>query len=161
MWVKCISRLYLSSIQPTTGDKISWDYFSWSAPLKICKLQRGNIAFLPPRCTVVLLFELPVKKHLRPQLWMEGRIVDCFVLQIYLSWGQCLNNFVTNWRLIQKLLCFLFFLFVGRKKILVQCEGRLPSTLDTQFSSCYKSSSFSAQGKKNSFFIKMFDKIYK
>ena len=56
---------------------------------------------------------------------------------------------------------FLFFLFVGRKKILVQCEGRLPSTLDTQFSSCYKSSSFSAQGKKNPFFIKMFDKIYK
>lgn len=108
MWVKCISRLYLSSIQPTTRDKISWDYFPWSAPLKICKLQRGNIAFLPPRCTVVLLFELPVKKHLRPQLWMEGRIVDCFVLQIYLRWGQCLNNFVTNWRLIQKLLCFFF-----------------------------------------------------
>ena len=94
MWVKCISRLYLSSIQPTTGDKISWDCFPWSAPLRICKLQRGNIAFLPPWCTVVLLFELPVKKHLRPQLWMEGRIVDCFVLQIYLSWGQCLNNFV-------------------------------------------------------------------
>lgn len=147
MWVKCISRLYLSSIQPTTRDKISWDYFPWSAPLKICKLQRGNIAFLPPRCTVVLLFELPVKKHLRPQLWMEGRIVDCFVLQIYLSWGQCLNNFVTN-KVDSEAPLFLFFLFVGRKKILVQCEGRLPSTLDTQSSSCYKSSSFSAQGKK-------------
>ena len=46
---------------------------------------------------------------------------------------------------------FLFFLFVGRNEILVQCEGRLPSTLDTQFSSCYKSSYFSAQGKKSFF----------
>ena len=43
---------------------------------------------------------------------------------------------------------FLFFLFVGRKKILVQCEGRLPSTLDTQSSSCYSLVLFLHKEKK-------------
>ena len=80
MWVKCISRLYLSSIQPTTGHKISWDYLPWSAPLKICKLKRGNIAFLPPRCTVVLLFELPVKKNIKDRNfeWRGGLWIVLF-----------------------------------------------------------------------------------
>ena len=148
MWVKCISRLYLSSIQPTTGDKISWDYLPWSAPLKICKLKRENIAFLPPRCTVVLLFELPVKKTLKTATLNGGEDCGLFCSPNLPQLRAMSQQFCRQLKVDSEAPLFLFFLFVGRKKILVQCEGRLPSTLDTQFSSCYKSSSFSAQGKK-------------
>lgn len=135
--------------------------FSLKCPSEDLQVTKGKCSFPSPQMHCCAAVRATCKKTFKTATLNGGEDCGLFCSPNLPQLRTMSQQFCHQLKVDSEAPLFLFFLFVGRKKILVQCEGRLPSTLDTQSSSCYKSSSFSAQGKKNPFFIKMFDKIYK
>ena len=69
----------LSFLQPTIGDKMSWDTFPKTGLFDVLLTSKGgNIAFLPiPSVQCCALVLAAYRKQQRPQLWMEGTGEGC------------------------------------------------------------------------------------
>ena len=105
--LKNITHVNKAVLPATIGDKMSWDTLPETQGFfNVLLTSKGvNIAFPPPSppCNyVVPKFKLPTENNKHPNFERrgQGNGADSFVLWFYPIWVQCLNNFVTDCRLL-------------------------------------------------------------